>query len=75
MAGALLSVARLNHIPVRKWSFRHGSIAERIARIRRLEGLPRSRLPIDRVVLWCKLAIATGMLTVIGLTVRELLIG
>jgi len=75
MAGALLSVARLNHIPVRKWTFRHGSIAERIARIRRLEGLPPSRLPIDRVVLWCKLAIATGMLIVIGLTVRELLIG
>lgn len=75
MAGALLSVARLNHIPVRKWTFRHGSIAERIARIRRLEGLPPSRLPIDRAVLWCKLAIATGMLIVIGLTVRELLIG
>jgi STE24 endopeptidase len=50
MVGALESVARLNHIPVRKFSWRHGSIASRIERLRGLGGRRTDELPIDRAV-------------------------
>ena len=50
MIDALLAVSRLNHVPVGRWSFRHGSIAGRIANLRRLVGLDAADLPIDRRV-------------------------
>ncbi|MGH7133564.1 MAG: M48 family metallopeptidase [Phycisphaerales bacterium] len=50
MAGALEAVARLNHIPMLKFSFRHGSIATRIERLKGLVGRPIRALPIDRQV-------------------------
>lgn len=50
MAGALESVARLNHIPREKFTWRHGSIADRQRRLERLVGEPVDGLPIDRAV-------------------------
>jgi STE24 endopeptidase len=50
MAGALESVARLNHIPRDKFTWRHGSIADRQRRLDRLVGQPIDGLPIDRAV-------------------------
>ena len=55
MATALNHVAVLNGIPLKRFTFRHGSIADRQRRIRRLEGRPLARLPIDRVVRMVKL--------------------
>ena len=56
MAGALDAVARLNHIPPRKFMFRHGSIDERRRALLRLRGAPLDRFPIDRLVRRTKLA-------------------
>ncbi len=58
MASALDTVARLNHVPRRKFSFRHGSIAERQRRIGSLVGQFPANLPIDRTVRWTKRTIA-----------------
>lgn len=49
MVGALESVARLNHIPPGRFSWRHGSIRSRIDRLNRLGGRRTDDLPIDRV--------------------------
>jgi Zn-dependent protease with chaperone function len=65
MAGALGSVARLNHISPERRSFRHGSIAHRQRRLARLVGLPLDRLPIDRTCRWIKGAIAMGVIIVL----------
>lgn len=74
VAGALLSVARLAGIHPRRPSWRHGTIAERVERVARLEGTPTGQLPIDRQVRGIKwlaaglvvsglaLAVATGSL-------------
>jgi len=56
MAGALEQVARLNHVPRSKRSWRHGSIATRTRRIDRLVGTPVDRLPIDRLCRRIRLA-------------------
>jgi STE24 endopeptidase len=66
MAGALMSVARLNSIPTRKFTWRHGSIRGRCQRIGALLGRDASRLPIDRSVRRLKLAAAVLMLLTIG---------
>ena len=56
MVGALQTVADLNMIPTRKHFWRHGSIADRQRRLRRLIGRPVHPLPIDREVAMIKLA-------------------
>jgi STE24 endopeptidase len=48
VAGALLSVARLAGIHPHRPSWRHGTIAQRVERVARLEGTPTGRFPIDR---------------------------
>jgi len=50
MAGALGSVALLNHVPRERSSWRHGSIAWRQDYLRRLHGLDHRRLAIDTFV-------------------------
>ncbi len=55
MIGALRAVSQLNHVPANRWSFRHGSIARRIANLRGLVGLDAAHLPIDgqvRAIKW-----------------------
>lgn len=66
MSGALMSVARLNSIPTRKFTWRHGSIRGRCQRIGALLGRDASRLPIDRSVRRLKLAAAALMLLTLG---------
>ncbi len=62
MRGALLAVARENHIPLSKWTWRHGSIAGRISRIGELVGQRVGSLQIDRAAArvrwWIVLALA-----------------
>ncbi len=58
MIGALQRVADLNHIPVDKPSWRHGSIAWRQAYLRSLIGQPADALRIDRDMRWLQLASA-----------------
>ncbi len=62
MAGALEKVARLNHIPQGKFSWRHGSIADRCRRIRRIIGLPVDKVPASRSGRFVRLTIAAGLL-------------
>ena len=56
MAGALQSVAILNHIPRHKFTWRHGSIASRQRAIESLVGRQVDALPIDRASRRIKLA-------------------
>lgn len=63
MAGALQSVSALNHIPIDRANWRHGSILTRLQRLRAL-GMPTpassnaggqaNEFPIDRVSRWIK---------------------
>lgn len=60
MTGALSTVAFINHVPVERPSWRHGSIAWRQAYLRTLAGRPHGRLAIDSLVRGiCALAIVT----------------
>jgi len=56
MVQALQQVAVLNHIPVRRKSWRHGSIRWRQDHLRSLVGKPIDRADVDRVVGRVKLA-------------------
>lgn len=64
MVDALDAVARLNHIDPASASFRHGSVARRIARLRRLAGQNSRTLAIDRTVAgikWASGAVLFGL--------------
>jgi STE24 endopeptidase len=61
MAHALLHVAHINHIPIERWSFRHGSIGGRVERLYRLAGETRGCTPADRRVRLIKMGL--GILT------------
>lgn len=69
MSGALVTVARLNHIPPGKFSWRHGSIARRLANLRDLEGQAVDGLPIDRVVARTKVLTALGAAAAVALMI------
>jgi Zn-dependent protease with chaperone function len=62
MAGALQSVAELNHIPVRRFTWRHGSIHARQRAVRSIVGAPADRIPIDRTVRRLKMVILIALL-------------
>jgi STE24 endopeptidase len=65
MREALASIARLNGIPPNRSSWRHGSIAWRMAYLSGLSGQPIESLPIDRQVRWLKRA-ALAVLVLAG---------
>ena len=65
MIDALRVVAELNHIPITHRSWRHGSIAWRMAYIRSLIGKPIESPAIDRVVTW--IFVAAGMALAVSL--------
>ena len=69
MAGALRTVARLNHIPMARKSFRHGSIRTRIEKLEALVGRPVRGLRADVVARRIKWCAAAGVGLVVGLTV------
>ncbi len=66
MAGALTVVAELNGMSIDKFTWRHGSIAERRRRVLALVGTPVARSKIDRQVGWIKIAAAAMLL--VGMT-------
>ncbi|MBL0920990.1 MAG: M48 family metalloprotease [Phycisphaerales bacterium] len=71
MIGALDSVADLNHVPRRKFTWRHGSIADRQRSIAALVGRPAAALPIDRRVRTIKLLGVAALLALAALTAAE----
>jgi STE24 endopeptidase len=68
MISALSCVAHLNGLPIDRFTWRHGSIATRQRRLRKLVGLPIDELPIDRSIRRLKLLIAAVILAAIALT-------
>lgn len=71
MAGALESVAVLNHLSPDRRSWRHGSIRVRQRRLLSVVGVPLDRLPIDRTARWIKRATAVGLVMLAVLVVRD----
>lgn len=71
MAGALDSVAELNHLPRARFTWRHGSIAYRQRRLRGLAGMDARKLPIDRTVRWLKRGVAFGVVVLLGLMAAQ----
>jgi len=67
MAGALEAVSFLNNIPLNRGGLRHGSLALRIGKLRRLAGARADALPIDRTVRRIKIATAVVGLVIGGL--------
>jgi Zn-dependent protease with chaperone function len=65
MSGALESVAELNHIPRRRFAWRHGSIASRQERLAGLVGQPARRLRPDREAAIAKVAVGAAMVAVL----------
>ncbi len=70
MIGALGQVARLNHIPRHRFTFRHGSIAARQQHLQALIGQPADRLRPDRQARILKLAAAVSMAAAILFSIR-----
>ncbi len=66
MIGALDSVAELNFVPRRKFTWRHGSIADRQRRIAALVGRPVLALAIDRRVAMIKAAAGVALLALVA---------
>ncbi len=64
MQTALTTVAHSSGLPLRKFTWRHGSIHTRQCRLAALVGRPIHRLPIDRQIRWLKLTIAAAALAV-----------
>lgn len=67
MAGALGSVAQLNHIPPDRFTWRHGSISGRIRALHALVGQDLHELPIDRSVNAMKAVLALGGLVLLAI--------
>jgi Zn-dependent protease with chaperone function len=74
MAGALASVATLNHIPRRRWTWRHGSIAGRQHEIGILIGQPVDALPIDRMCRVIKRWILAGFFLMGAMAVLTMIV-
>lgn len=64
MVHALQRVSELNHAPVTRKSWRHGSIAWRQQHLRSLVGTPIDHPAIDRVLLRIKIATLVGLAVV-----------
>lgn len=71
MAGALARVASRSGMTHSKRSWRHGSIGERIRRLKALEAVPADAVAIDRKVRWIKRATALLVLIALGLVAAE----
>lgn len=62
MVHALQRVAELNHAPVARKSWRHGSIAWRQTHLRSLIGKPLNDTQVDRVLMRAKLVTLAGLI-------------
>ncbi|MCC5831384.1 MAG: M48 family metalloprotease [Phycisphaeraceae bacterium] len=65
VAEALLSVARLNHFPPQRSSWRHGSIQWRCDYLKTLPGRTTDDLPIDRLVSGIQVTTVIGLIGLI----------
>ncbi|MEM6506216.1 MAG: M48 family metallopeptidase [Planctomycetota bacterium] len=61
MVYALQRVSELNHAPISRKSWRHGSIAWRQEHLRSLLDQPLEQTPVDRVLVRVKVATVTGL--------------
>jgi Zn-dependent protease with chaperone function len=66
MSTALSAVADANGVAVEKFTWRHGSIASRRRHLRTLLGVPRTAMPIDRVVRAIKVVSTIVILAALG---------
>jgi Zn-dependent protease with chaperone function len=66
VASALETIARLNAVPPRRRSWRHGSIAWRQAYLGSIVGRWSGALPIDRQVRWIKVVAAAVLAVAVG---------
>ncbi|MCA9300491.1 MAG: M48 family metalloprotease [Phycisphaerales bacterium] len=66
MIEALATVAAKNHMPLGRFTFRHGSIRTRIEHLRSLSGMRTDRLRIDRVVRRLQVAVVLGAIFGVG---------
>ncbi|HZW09722.1 MAG TPA: M48 family metallopeptidase [Phycisphaerales bacterium] len=71
MAGALRAVAMINGFPPDRFTWRHGSISDRLRRLNRGVGLPLDRLPETRSARAAKLVIGAGLLAGLAITAFE----
>jgi hypothetical protein len=69
MNAALAAVADLNGVPINRFTWRHGTIAERQRHLESLVGLPLQSLAIDRTVRWIKALTAAAAVLAIALIV------
>jgi Zn-dependent protease with chaperone function len=70
MSGALDAVARLNNIPRGRFTWRHGSIADRQRRLAALVGQPADRLAPDRIARRLKLLAAAAVIGAAAVVVK-----
>ncbi len=75
MAGALEAVARLNHIPPARRSWRHGSIRWRQRYLLSLVGKPLDELRIDRVIRRYQIIAIIGAAIVLAFVAIDLFAG
>jgi STE24 endopeptidase len=75
MHGALTTVARASGLPIRKFTWRHGSIWTRQQRLMALINRPIGRLRIDSEVRWLKFTIAMVGIIMIAITLVLYLLG
>jgi STE24 endopeptidase len=75
MHGALTTVARASGLPIRKFTWRHGSIWTRQQRLMALINRPINRLRIDSEVRWLKFTIALVGILMIAITIGLYLFG
>lgn len=66
MTGALQAVADLNHVPLERFSWRHGSIADRQRRLARLAWQRTDRLDADIAAARVKRLAAIGLILVLA---------
>jgi len=69
MVGALQRVAELNHAPIHRKSWRHGSIAWRQDHLRSLVGRPVNQAAVDVTMARVKLATLAGLAVLIAIYV------
>ena len=68
MIRALSAVARINRIPRRKFTWRHGSLLGRQQHLRDLIGRPVFPLPVDLKVRWIKRGTLLALVALAGMT-------
>jgi len=69
MAGALLRISKITATPEQKWSWRHGSIALRVSKVRMLVGRPVNNLPADSAARTVKTLLTFAAMGTLGFLV------